>query len=148
MDLPATDFTPWAALAGGVLIGLSAVLTMLFFGRIAGIVGIVSRALAPEAVPWSDRAWRLAFVVGLLAAPLLVTALWGPVAQTVSSNLPMMAVAGLLVGVGTSIGFGCTSGHGVCGLARLSRRSFISVGVFMSTAVLTVLVLRHVIGAV
>lgn len=119
---------------------------MLFFGRIAGIIGILARALGPVAAPWSDKAWRLAFVVGLLAAPIAVTVVSGPIQQTVSENLPMMALAGLLVGVGTAIGFGCTSGHGVCGLARLSRRSFVSVGVFMAMAVLTVLMLRHVMG--
>lgn len=148
MPLPATDFTPWAALAGGLLIGLSAVLIMLFFGRITGIIGILARALGPVAVPWSDRGWRLGFLIGLLAAPLAVMVVSGPIAQTVSSNLPMMTAAGLLVGLGTSLGFGCTSGHGVCGLARVSRRSFVSVGVFMTMAVATVFVLRHMIGAV
>jgi len=148
LPLQATDFTPWAALFGGLLIGLSAVLTLLFFGRVAGIIGILARALGPVAVPWSDRAWRIAFLVGLLAAPLVVTWVSGPIAQTVSTNLPMMALAGLLVGLGTAVGFGCTSGHGVCGLARLSRRSFVSVGVFMATAVATVLVLRHLVGVV
>jgi uncharacterized membrane protein YedE/YeeE len=147
LPLPATDFTPWAALFGGLLIGLSAVLTILLFGRIAGIIGILARALGPVAVPWSDRVWRIAFLVGLLVAPLVV-AVSGPIEQTVSSNLPMMVLAGLLVGLGTALGFGCTSGHGVCGLARLSRRSLVSVGVFMAMAVATVLVLRHLVGAV
>jgi hypothetical protein len=147
LPLPATEFTPWAALAGGILIGFSAVLTMLFFGRITGIIGILARALGPVAVPWSDRGWRIGFLIGLLVAPIAVMAVSGPIAQTVSTNLPMMAGAGLLVGLGTSLGFGCTSGHGVCGLARLSRRSFVSVGVFMAAAVATVFVLRHVIGA-
>jgi len=147
MPLPATDFTPWASLSGGILIGLSAVLVMLFFGRITGIIGILARAIGPVAVPWSDRGWRLGFLAGLLLAPLAVMAVSGPIAQTVSSNLPMMALAGLAVGLGTSLGFGCTSGHGVCGLARLSRRSFVSVGVFMATAVATVFVIRHLMGA-
>ena len=146
MPLPPTDFMPWASLAGGLLIGLSAVLTMLFFGKIAGIIGILSQALSSAAAPWADRSWRLAFLAGLLMAPIGVLAVSGPIQQTVSANLPMMGAAGLLVGFGTAVGSGCTSGHGVCGLARLSRRSFVSVGVFMAMAVLTVLVLRHVIG--
>ncbi|MFX0540749.1 YeeE/YedE family protein [Roseovarius sp. S4756] len=142
--LPATptDFTPLASLAGGILIGLSAVLVMALFGRIAGIVGITAGAVAQ-----GDRAWRIAFIAGLLAAPvgwLLVTG--GYPQQTVSSNLPMMGLAGLLVGIGTALGSGCTSGHGVCGLARLSGRSLAAVITFMLFAAATVFALRHVVG--
>lgn len=139
-----TEFTPWASLAGGALIGLSAVLLMAWEGRIAGISGIAGRLLPP----WSDGATpsRLGFVTGLVAAPLAWLAATGsPVAQTVSQNLPLMAAAGLLVGFGSTWGNGCTSGHGVCGLARLSPRSVMATAVFMAAAVLTVLVTRHLL---
>ena len=142
--LPAvpTAFTPLASLAGGALIGLSAVMVMVLFGRIAGIVGITAGAAAAE-----DRSWRIAFVAGLLCAPLAwLVATGSAPAQTVSSNLGGMALAGLLVGAGTALGSGCTSGHGVCGLARLSARSLVAVAVFMAVAALTVLVLRHLVG--
>jgi uncharacterized protein len=142
---PATDFTPLASLAGGALIGLAAVMLMLFNGRIAGISGILGRSLRPP----FDTAWlgRIAFVAGLLAAPLLWRALRGAwPAQSVSSDLLLIGAAGLLVGLGTAIGAGCTSGHGVCGLARLSPRSLVATGVFMAVAIATVFVMRHAIG--
>lgn len=142
-DVP-TEFTPWASLFGGVLIGLSAVMVMALFGRIAGIAGISRGALGISDA--SDRSWRIAFVAGLVAAPLLVSVVSGSaVAQSVPTNLVGMALAGLLVGVGTALGSGCTSGHGVCGLARLSTRSAVAVLTFMGCAFGTVLVLRHVI---
>ena len=148
LDAP-TLFTPWASLGGGVLIGLSAVMVMGLFGRIAGITGIttgVLGALVPTAGAPSDRDWRLAFILGLVAAPLLVLLAGGSVAQTVPSSLGAMALAGLLVGVGTALGSGCTSGHGVCGIARLSWRSVVAVVTFMGFGVLTVFVLRHGLG--
>ena len=142
-----TDFTPWASLAGGGLIGLSAVLVMLFLGRIAGISGIAVQALRPLAAGSGEWGWRAAFLAGLVLAPLLVSAVAAEsVVQTVSGNLPAMALAGLLVGFGSALGSGCTSGHGVCGLARLSRRSLVAVAVFMGTAFVTVFVLRHAVG--
>ncbi|MFD2029146.1 YeeE/YedE family protein [Ancylobacter dichloromethanicus] len=128
-----------------MLIGLSAALLVLLEGQIAGISGIAVRLLPP----WRDGlfAQRLAFVAGLVAAPLLVSAVTGtPVVQTVSADLALMAVAGLLVGCGSVWGGGCTSGHGVCGMARLSPRSAVATLVFMSTGFLTVLVMRHVLG--
>ncbi len=138
-----TPFTPFASTIGGILIGLSAVLVMALFGRIAGISGITTGALPARRDDW---AWRLAFVAGLIAAPLLVLALTGtPVRQTVPTDLLAMAVAGLLVGFGTVMGSGCTSGHGVCGLARLSPRSMVAVVTFMATAFITVFVLRHLL---
>jgi hypothetical protein len=140
-----TAFTPVASLIGGALIGLSAVLLMLLEGRIAGISGIAGRLLPP----YRDGGFggRLAFIIGLVAAPFLVAAVTGaPVMQTVSSNAALMAVAGLLVGFGSLWGGGCTSGHGVCGLARLSPRSFLATGVFMATAFLTVFIVRHLVG--
>ena len=140
-----TAFTPWASLFGGVLIGLSAVMVMALFGRIAGIAGITQGAMAlPGAA--KDRDWRWAFLAGLILAPLAVTVLGGTVAHTVPDNLVGMALAGLLVGLGTALGSGCTSGHGVCGLARLSGRSLAAVVTFMAAGFVTVFVLRHILG--
>jgi uncharacterized membrane protein YedE/YeeE len=140
-----TEFTPLASLAGGALIGASAVGLMLVSGRIAGIAGIVRRALLPGAQARPFEAW--AFIAGLIAAPLVWAAVTGSEAQqTVSTNLPLLAVAGLLVGFGSIVGSGCTSGHGVCGLSRLSQRSIVATGTFMATAAITVFILRHVVG--
>lgn len=147
MPLVETSFTPWASLLGGALIGLSSVMVMLLFGRIAGIIGIASRALQAVAVPAQDWYWRIAFVLGLLAAPMAIWLATGsPVEQTVPEDLPAMAIAGLLVGFGATLGSGCTSGHGVCGLARLSPRSLVAVLTFMASGFVTVFVLRHVLG--
>ena len=141
-----TTFTPVASLIGGVLIGLAAVLMMATTGRVAGVSGIVSRLLPPYQD--GEAPSRAAFVAGLVLAPLLYTAVSGlTVVHTVSSNLPLLAVAGLLVGVGAVVGSGCTSGHGVCGMARLSPRSMASTLMFMATAFVTVFVMRHLVGA-
>lgn len=140
-----TEFTPFASLIGGMMIGLSAVLLMLWEGRIAGISGIASRLLPP----YRDSVFlsRFGFVIGLVAAPLAVMALTGEaVTQTISSNVLLMTAAGLLVGFGTVWGNGCTSGHGVCGLSRLSPRSLVATVMFMATAFVTVFIVRHVIG--
>lgn len=140
-----TEFTPLASLIGGMMIGLSAVLLMLWEGRIAGISGIAGRLLPP----YRDGAFlpRLGFVLGLVAAPLVFLAVTGaPVVQTVSASMPLMLAAGLLVGFGSVWGNGCTSGHGVCGLARLSTRSAVATAVFMAVAIVTVFVMRHVVG--
>ncbi|PWK67012.1 YeeE/YedE family protein [Aminobacter sp. AP02] len=141
-----TEFTPVASTIGGILIGLSAVLLMAWEGRIAGISGISSRLLPP----YADGAFlsRLGFVLGLVAAPLIYLLATGTeVVQAVSSNLPLMTVAGLLVGFGSVYGNGCTSGHGVCGLSRLSLRSLVATVTFMVTAIATVFVVRHIAGA-
>ena len=141
-----TEFTPFLSLAGGALIGASAVLLLAANGRIAGISGIASRLLDGTLGGKGERP-GLFFLLGLLlAAPiyLVFTGSWPE--QTVSSNLPLMAVAGLLVGFGAVFGNGCTSGHGVCGLSRLSWRAMIATATFMGTAALTVFVARHVIG--
>jgi len=141
-----TEFTPIASALGGVLIGLSAVLLMAWEGRIAGISGIAGRLLPP----YLDGAFlsRLGFVLGLIAAPVIYSMATGQaVLQSVSSNLPLMGVAGLLVGFGSVYGNGCTSGHGVCGLSRLSPRSLVATLTFMATAFATVLVVRHIVGA-
>ncbi len=137
-------FTPWRSLAGGVLIGLSAALLILGSGRVAGISGIVGGLLKPGGL---DTTWRLAFLGGLLSAPLLwrlFAAL--PEAQPVTGG-GMLVVAGLLVGIGTRYGSGCTSGHGVCGLSRLSPRSLVATLAFMGAGFVTVYVVRHLLGA-
>ena len=137
-----TDFTPYASLLGGILIGLSAMLVMFLFGRVAGISGISANALKQ---PLAESAWRVSFIVGLILAPLLIQVITNTeVEQTVSSNRVLMVVGGLLVGAGTVLGSGCTSGHGVCGLARLSARSLVAVVTFMFSAAVTVWVVRHV----
>jgi len=143
MTIDWLHFTPWTSLAGGMLIGLAAALMILLNGRIAGISGILGGLLR---APRADRPWRIAFLAGLLlAAPLwrLFAAL--PPAPPIAAPATLV-LAGLLVGLGTRYGGGCTSGHGVCGLARRSPRSLIATGVFMATAAVTVTVLRHAAG--
>ena len=138
----ATTFTPIASLLGGALIGLSAVLLMWATGRIAGVSGIAARLFPP----YEDRefAGRLAFVAGLIAAPVLVRLVIGTLpVQTISAGAPVLIVAGLLTGFGAVWGSGCTSGHGVCGLSRLSVRSLVATITFMATGVATVFVIRH-----
>jgi uncharacterized protein len=141
-----TAFTPWSALAGGALIGLATVLLMLTLGRIMGATGILAGLLTPNMHP--DTGWRLAVLLGMVSGPLAVLALTGqmPVIQ-VPVSLPMLLVGGILVGIGVTYGSGCTSGHGVCGMARLSRRSIAATATFMVTTGLTVFVIRHVLGA-
>lgn len=139
------NFTPLSAALGGALIGLSAVMLWVMNGRIAGISGIAGGLFAPRA---DDIGWRLAFLLGLVAGPLAYAALGGgmPVIQ-VTPSTGLLVAAGLLVGYGTRLGGGCTSGHGVCGLARLSPRSLAATGVFLAAAVVTVFLTRHVLGA-
>ena len=140
-----TEFTPFASSLGGALIGVAAVMLMALNGRIAGISGIVGRLLPPYA--GADPIGAACIVLGLIASPLLYQAATGaPVVQTVSDQGGLMAVAGLLVGFGTATGGGCTSGHGVCGIARLSPRSVVATVTFMATGFATVYLLRHVIG--
>ena len=132
------------AAIGGVLIGLSAVLLMAFTGRIAGVSGIVGGLLPPK--PATDRSWRLSFVLGLVLAPLILGMATGPSGIGAPAvDYPLLLAAGVLVGVGTAFGGGCTSGHGVCGLARLSPRSAFAVAVFMAAAIVTVFVTRHLV---
>lgn len=140
-----TEFTPWAGLAGGILIGLATVLLMAGVGRIAGISGIFGGLLT--AMPDSDTSWRAMFIAGLILGSLAVAVfggfdrdgLWFP------PSLMVMAAGGLLVGIGTKLGGGCTSGHGVCGLARLSGRSLTATVTFLVVAILVVFLTRHVI---
>lgn len=136
-------FSPVLGLAGGALIGLSAVILLALLGRIAGISGIMGGVLQK---PDADGPWRLAFLIGLPLGALVMARSLGGMALTVSASTGIAIAAGLLVGFGTRLGGGCTSGHGICGLARLSPRSLVAVLVFMASAMVTVFVTRHVIG--
>jgi len=138
-------FDPVTALLGGALIGLASVLLMRLTGRIAGISGIFAGLVA---VGGSDRLWRLAFVAGLIAAPLLSALAGYPLAlPQMPSSFAATVIAGLLVGFGSRLGSGCTSGHGICGMARLSPRSLAATAIFMLTAMLVVALMRHGLGA-
>lgn len=135
-----THFTPWASLVGGMLIGLAAALLIFVNGRILGISGIIGGLLQPKA---GDIAWRITFVLGLLATPLLWQQWIAPIAATIDAGWGTVIVAGLLVGIGTRYGAGCTSGHGVCGLSRLSPRSLIATLTFMGAGFAMVYITRH-----
>jgi uncharacterized membrane protein YedE/YeeE len=136
------NLTPLSGLFGGTLIGLAAVLLMLLTGRMAGVSGIAAGLLSSG----SDKTWRIAFIAGLIAAALIVPLFGGPSAARPAASLALFAVAGLFVGFGTRMGNGCTSGHGVCGFARLSTRSIIATATFMVVAVATVAIVRHGFG--
>ena len=138
------NFTPLSAAIGGALIGLSSVLLMLLAGRIAGISGIFGGLLNPDS---SDRGWRIAFLAGLILAPLLAAWIgYGMPTPQLPSSWTVIAAAGLLVGFGSRLGGGCTSGHGICGVARLSVRSIAATAIFMLTAIATVAIFRHGLG--
>ena len=143
IDIAWSSFTPWSALIGGVLVGLAAASFLLLNGRIAGISGILGGLLTPTV---GDISWRIAFLAGLIGAP----ALWALVAQLppiqITAGYPVLILAGLIVGVGTRYGSGCTSGHGVCGLSRLSPRSLVATLSFMFAGFATVFVIRHLLG--
>jgi len=138
-----TEFTPWSALSGGVLIGLAAAMFVLLNGRIAGISGVIGGLFKPAA---GDVVWRAAFVVGLVGAPLTYGLFAALPLPRIDASFGALIGAGLLVGVGTRYGSGCTSGHGVCGLARLSPRSLVATAAFMGAGFATVFVTRHVFG--
>jgi uncharacterized membrane protein YedE/YeeE len=139
------NFTPISAAAGGALIGLSAVLLMLFTGRVAGVSGIFDGIINPQT---SDRAWRLAFIAGLIVAPFAALLVGYPVSMPqMPGSYVTVVVGGFLVGFGARRGSGCTSGHGVCGVARLSSRSIAATGVFMAAAIVVVALTHHVLGA-
>lgn len=138
------NFTPISALAGGALIGVAAVILMLFSGRIAGIAGIVGGLFGSD---WREMGWRLAFVLGLVAGPYLVMLAGGAIPDVdIAASLPVVVAGGVLVGFGTRLGNGCTSGHGVCGLARFSPRSAVATVTFMAVAALVVFLVRHWAG--
>jgi uncharacterized membrane protein YedE/YeeE len=139
------SFDPFSALIGGALIGLASVLLMLLTGRIAGISGILGGTLA---MGGDERLWRLAFIAGLIAAPIASGLVGWPLPEPqLPENWLVIVVAGLLVGFGSRLGGGCTSGHGVCGIARLSARSIAATAIFMATAIIVVAIVRHGIGA-
>ncbi len=143
MTIDWASFTPWTSLAGGLLIGLAASLLVLMNGRIAGISGVVGGLLRPRT---GDTAWRAAFILGMLLAPGLYAWIWRIPQSEITTSTPLLVAAGLLVGIGTRFGSGCTSGHGVCGLARGSARSLVATLSFMLAGFITVFVTRHVIG--
>lgn len=144
MTIDWSAFSPLSASIGGVIIGSAVALFMLANGRVAGISGIVGGMLRPKA---GDLAWRLAFIVGLLLAPLAYALVGVRPSVTIDAGYPVLIAAGLLVGIGTRYAGGCTSGHGVCGLSRLSPRSLVATLSFMAAGVLAVFVVRHMIAA-
>jgi uncharacterized protein len=138
------SFTPMASLAGGLLIGVAAAMFALFNGRIAGISGVLGGILRPAK---GELAWRVAFILGLVAAPLAYALFASVPEPRIDAGWGELVVAGLLVGIGTRYGSGCTSGHGVCGLSRLSLRSLVATVAFMGAGFATVFVVRHLTGA-
>ena len=140
--IDSAHFTPAMSFAGGVLIGLAAAMLVLVNGRVAGISGIVGGLFVPRR---GDVTWRLAFIAGLLGAPLLALVLGVRSAPRIDAGVGLLLAAGLLVGLGTSYASGCTSGHGVCGLSRLSPRSLVATLAFMAAGMLTVFLVRHII---
>ncbi|MFM1955282.1 MAG: hypothetical protein RIR20_102 [Pseudomonadota bacterium] len=145
MNIDLSHFTPYASFAGGILIGIAAAILILFNGRIAGVSGILGQALNGGIV--RDNLWRIAFVMGIIAAPALWQIWVGEIEISIETNALWLIIAGLFVGVGTSYGSGCTSGHGICGLSRFSMRSVIATLSFMLTGMVTVYMMRHILGA-
>ena len=144
MTIDWNAFTPWASLAGGVVIGIAAAMLILINGRIAGISGVLGGLLRPVR---GDTAWRAAFIAGLVGAPLLYALVAQLPRPHIDAGYAALVAAGLLVGIGTRYGSGCTSGHGVCGISRLSPRSLVATAAFMAAGFVTVYVVRHLIGA-
>lgn len=144
-----SNFTPWTALAGGALIGLASAIFVLFNGRIAGISGIIGGLIKPRAINLStgDTSWRIAFIAGLVLAPLIWQLFAALPNIQIDTSTSLLIAAGLITGFGTRYGSGCTSGHGVCGISRLSPRSMVATLIFMSFGFLTVYISRHLLGA-
>lgn len=138
------QFTPWSALGGGLLIGVAAAMLLLFNGRVAGISGIIGSLLQREPGPVG---WRIAFIVGLVGAPVIWALMSSMPTVAIEAGYGMLVFAGLIVGFGTRLGSGCTSGHGVCGLSRFSPRSLVATLIFMAAGFVTVYGLRHVLAA-
>lgn len=143
MSIDWNSFAPWSALIGGVLIGIAASMLALFNGRIAGISGIIGGIMRPAK---GDMAWRIAFVLGLVGAPLAYQIFSMLPARQIDAGFSALVIAGLLVGIGTRYGSGCTSGHGICGLSRLSPRSLVATLAFMGAGFATVFVVRHMLA--
>lgn len=144
MTIDWTSFTPLTALIGGLLIGMAVAVFALFVGRIAGVSGILGGLLRPRS---GEIGWRISFVCGMLASPLLYRIFAALPPVRIDAGWPILIVSGLLVGLGTRYGSGCTSGHGVCGLSNLSLRSLVATLVFMGAGIVTVYVMRHLLGA-
>ncbi|MBL0419028.1 YeeE/YedE family protein [Ramlibacter sp. AW1] len=144
MTIDWNAFTPWASLIGGAIIGLAAAMFVLLNGRIAGISGILGGLLKPAR---GDIGWRVAFLIGMVGSPLLYALFTAVPSVQIDAGYGALVLAGLLVGIGTRYGSGCTSGHGVCGISRLSPRSLVATASFMAAGFVTVFVLRHLIGA-
>ena len=143
MTIDWSNFTPWSALAGGIVLGLATAAFVLMNGRILGISGIVGGLFQRKS---GDMGWRIAFVLGMLAAPAVWSLFATPAKAQVGAGWLVVVIAGLLVGVGTRYGAGCTSGHGVCGLSRLSPRSLVATLAFMAAGFAIVFVIRHILG--
>lgn len=143
MTIDWQHFTPWASLLGGALIGLAVLIFILFNGRIAGISGIIGGLFKPSI---QDAGWRIAFLLGLLVSPVLWQLFVALPAIEIQANNPLLIISGLLVGIGTRFGAGCTSGHGICGLSRLSPRSIVATACFMLAGFVTVYITRHLLG--
>ncbi|PQO99384.1 YeeE/YedE [Massilia phosphatilytica] len=143
MHIDWLHFTPWASLAGGILIGLATALLLLANGRVAGISGILGGLLRPTR---GDIAWRVTFILGLFVAPLAWLTMGAMPPAQIDHSPALLAAGGLLVGIGTRFGNGCTSGHGVCGIARLSPRSLLATVCFIAAGFATVFIVRHVLG--
>ncbi|MBF9046851.1 YeeE/YedE family protein [Rhodobacterales bacterium LSUCC0031] len=138
-----TAFTPLASLGGGALIGLASVLLMLTIGRVMGATGVLAGVIAPSS--WQDASWRIALLLGMVTGPTVYWLISGRMPEiTVPVSTPMLLIGGFIVGIGVTYGAGCTSGHGVCGMARLSPRSIAATLTFMATTVVTVFLVRHV----
>ena len=146
MTIDWLHFTPWASLAGGILIGLATALLLLANGRVAGISGILGGLLRPAVASSGDIAWRVTFILGLFVAPLVWLTMRAMPPAQIDHSPALLAVGGLLVGIGTRFGNGCTSGHGVCGIARLSPRSLLATVCFLAAGFVTVYIVRHVLG--
>ena len=143
MSINWNAFTPWSALAGGMLIGLATTMFALLNGRVAGISGVLGGLFKPVR---GDIGWRAAFIAGIIAAPAIYALVATLPAMQIDASYAMLIAAGLLVGVGTRYGSGCTSGHGVCGLSRLSPRSLVATAAFMAAGFVVVFLLRHLVN--
>jgi uncharacterized membrane protein YedE/YeeE len=143
MTLDWANFTPWSSLTGGILIGIAAAVFILFNGRIAGISGILGGLVQPKK---GDIGWRAAFIIGLLSAPMMFSFFAPLPTIRIDASSTLLVIAGLLVGIGTRYGSGCTSGHGVCGLSRFSPRSIVATAAFMTAGFLTVFIARHIVA--
>jgi uncharacterized membrane protein YedE/YeeE len=143
INIDFNHFTPWSALIGGLILGIAAVIFILINGRITGISGILGGLLSPTQ---GDVWWRVAFIAGLIMAPLIYSLFTTLPPIQIDASYPLLIIAGLIVGIGTRYGSGCTSGHGICGISRLSPRSLVATAAFMAAGFITVFIIRHIIA--